>query len=99
MPIDWPCGGWRALAALDPDVGAVVAARDQRRREGLHVLVGRVVGPGGATDDAETVGMLYTLTSFETFDSLAGPDRQLVAVTPGVTGLVESVLQRAIHGG
>src|SRR5579863_2570862 len=32
----------RALAALDPDVGAVIAARDQRRRQGLTVLVSRL---------------------------------------------------------
>ena len=32
----------RALAALDPDVHAVISARDKRRREGLEALVGRL---------------------------------------------------------
>jgi AcrR family transcriptional regulator len=36
----------RALAALDPEVGAVIAARDERRREGLHVLVRRLASAG-----------------------------------------------------
>ena len=36
----------RALAALDPDVHAVLAARDDRRRQGLEVLIGRLTsGP------------------------------------------------------
>ncbi len=39
----------RALAALDPDVHAVLAARDDRRRQGLEVLIGRLtaVPPAG----------------------------------------------------
>src|SRR4051794_40726911 len=32
----------RALAPLDPDVGAVIAARDALRRRGLEVLAGRL---------------------------------------------------------
>lgn len=76
----------RALAALDPDVGAVIAARDQRRREGLTVLI----GPGPAAEQA--VQVLYALTSFETFDTLAGPGRDLADALPLVTRLAEAVL-------
>jgi AcrR family transcriptional regulator len=84
----------RALAALDPDVGTVIAARDQRRREGLTVLIGRLpAGSGPAADRA--VRMLYALTSFETFDTLAGPDRDLADAVPLVTSLAEAVLERA----
>ena len=32
----------RALSALDPEVHAVIAARDERRRQGLEILIGRV---------------------------------------------------------
>ena len=34
----------RGLAALDPDFGQVIRARDERRREGLGVLVRRILG-------------------------------------------------------
>lgn len=76
----------RALALLDPDVGAVIAARDARRREGLTVLVGRLgLASAGAE---EAVRTLQTLTSFETFDSLAGSDRRCVELVPTVAALV-----------
>ena len=81
----------RALTALDPDVGAVIATRDQRRRKGLSVLVGRLpAGTGLAAEEA--VQILYTLTSFETFDTLAGPDRDPADALPVVIRLAEAVL-------
>jgi AcrR family transcriptional regulator len=81
----------RALAALDPDVGAVIAARDQRRRQGLTVLVGRLPARAGAVAE-QAVRVLYALTSFETFDTLAGPDQDLALVVPTVTRLAEATL-------
>jgi AcrR family transcriptional regulator len=81
----------RALAALDPDVGAVIAARDQRRRQGLAVLVSRLPASAGAAAE-QTVQMLYALTSFETFDTLAGPGQDLAPVLPIVTRLAEATL-------
>ena len=84
----------RALAALDPDVGAVIDARDQRRREGLTVLASRL--PEGAGPAAEeVVRTLFALTSFETFDALAGPDRDLAAAVPAVTRLALAALTAA----
>jgi AcrR family transcriptional regulator len=81
----------RALGALDPDVGVVIAARDQRRREGLTVLVSRL--PSSTRTPAEqTVQMFYTLTSFETFDMLAGPERDLADALPMVIRLAEAAL-------
>ena len=35
----------RALAALDPNVGAVIASRDQRRHSALEVIVARTLRP------------------------------------------------------
>ena len=86
----------RALAALDPDVGAVISARDERRREGLTVLVSRLAGasvPAARPDHA--VRVLFTLTSFETFDALAGPGADLTAVAPDIGQLAEAALQIA----
>jgi AcrR family transcriptional regulator len=67
----------RALADLDPVIGESITARDERRRQGLRALVQRFggtrIGPVVVSDDA--VDVLHTLTSFETFDSLAGETR------------------------
>ncbi|MGH6657414.1 MAG: TetR/AcrR family transcriptional regulator [Actinocrinis sp.] len=89
----------RALAALDPDVGQVVAARDERRRLGLNVLLGRIAADkragAGAPDGTPVHGVLarqvriaHVLTSFETFDALAGPDQEPDDVVPLIVDLV-----------
>jgi len=86
----------RALAALDPEVGAVISARDDRRRMGLRVLVGRLVeegAPKSGIDPEDIVRVLHVLTSFETFDGLAKPDGPLSAVVEDVVNLVEAVLR------
>jgi AcrR family transcriptional regulator len=85
----------RALAALDPDFEQVVRARDERRRQGLHVIVGRLVARyGRPAPEAfdETVNVLYTLLSFESFDALAGPTRSIEEVAPVVRRLAHAVL-------
>jgi AcrR family transcriptional regulator len=83
----------RALAALDPDVGAVISARDQRRQEGLTVLAGRLAGASVlAAEPGHAVRALFMLTSFETFDALAGPDQDLTAVVPDIVRLAETAL-------
>jgi hypothetical protein len=78
----------RALAALDPDAGAVVAARDARRLQGLTVLLSRFDG----NRPESVTRMLYALTSFETYDALAGPDGDLAAVAPLVADLAFAAL-------
>jgi AcrR family transcriptional regulator len=85
----------RALAALDPEVEAVIAARDERRRTGVGVLVGRMVNESPdrlALDRDDAVRVLHAMSSFETFDALAGPDRELIEVVPVVVGLAEAAL-------
>ena len=90
----------RALAALDPDVGAVIAARDQRRYEGLRVLVSRFAEsqPSSPARPAVVPGqgvrMLHVLTSFETFDALASAGQRLTEVVPEVLSLAEAVMLR-----
>lgn len=82
----------RALAALDPEVGAVISARDDRRRMGLGMLVSRLVEDRDESDPDALVGALYMLTSFETFDALACPDAALTSVVADVVNLVEAAL-------
>jgi len=85
----------RCLAALDPDFEQVVRARDERRRQGLRVLVGRIAEqhgrPAPGTLD-EAVDILYTLISFEYFDTLAGPTRSIKEVAPVVQRLARATL-------
>ncbi len=88
----------RALAALDPEVGAVIASRDQRRRAALDVIVGRILGAGEPQPRSHTreelLRTVCMLTSFETFDALAGPDRPMTEVAGGVIRLIEAALRR-----
>ena len=87
----------RALAALDPEVGAVIASRDQRRRSALEAIVGRLLDDPehsrspGREQLVRTLGML---TSFETFDTLAGPDQPLAEATSEVLRLIEAALRQ-----
>ncbi|MGZ3621759.1 MAG: TetR/AcrR family transcriptional regulator [Ktedonobacteraceae bacterium] len=86
----------RALSALDPDFEKVIKARDERRRQGLHVIVLRSVEKYGkpvpeAID--EIVNILFTLLSFETFDTLAGSTRSIEEVVLLVQRLVRAALE------
>ena len=86
----------RALSALDPDFEQVVKARDERRRKGLQVIIQRFVEKYGkpapeAID--EIVNILFTLLSFETFDTLAGPTQSIEEVVPLVQRLARAALE------
>jgi AcrR family transcriptional regulator len=85
----------RGLAALDPDFEQVIRARDERRRNGLRVLVQRIVGEHDHADPEaldEMVTVLSALLSFESFEALAGPTHPLEEVVPLVCRLVHMVL-------
>ena len=85
----------RALAALDPDFEQVIRARDERRRQGVGVITQRLVEQHVLPPDAsldEIVDILFTLSSFETFETLAGPTRSLQEVTPLVCKLARAAL-------
>ncbi|TMB68595.1 MAG: TetR/AcrR family transcriptional regulator [Chloroflexi bacterium] len=70
----------RAMAALDPELDQVLRERSEWLRNGLRVIVSRL--PAGGAPIAETVDLLFALTSFENFDVLAGPDRTPEKVAP-----------------
>lgn len=85
----------RALASLDPDFEQVIRARDAWRRQGISVIIQRLVdqlGPLPETARDEIVDVLFTLSSFETFDTLAGPTRSLEEVAPLVARLARAAL-------
>ena len=82
----------RSLAALEREVGVVISARDERRRSGLSVLVARLNDQHFLScEPDEAVRMLFSLTSFETFDALAGPDQPLTEVAQSVRTLASVV--------
>jgi AcrR family transcriptional regulator len=86
----------RALAALDPEVGGVIARRDQRRHEALEAIVGPLYADPAdnpSSDPEELVRALLMLTSFETFDALAGADRPLIEATSTVVRLIDAALR------
>lgn len=73
------------LNTLDAEMAKADAARNDRRRQGLQKIVGRIKGKYDLPDDlplAETIEILQTLTSFEFFDQLAGTTRTPEEVVP-----------------
>ena len=85
----------RALAALDPDVGTVIAARDERARTGLRVLLSRRAdAPSRPEQIEDVVRLLHALISFETFDAAAGPDRDPGDVVPAIVALIQTALSQ-----
>lgn len=59
------------IAAVDPEFGAAVAARNQRRRMASNRVVEACCGAGVDEDNRPKSAVLYALTSFEFFDALA----------------------------
>lgn len=74
-----------ALAALQPDVAEALRGREERRRGFIRTLLGRIEAtrapwPAGRMDELEQ--LVFALTSFESFDVLAGPHRGFAEVAP-----------------
>ena len=89
--------GLGGLAMLDPGFAAVLEGRSGRRREGLKVLLARIAKKYGRPtpeDFDDTVDVLYTLTSFTVFDTLAGEKRSVDEVAV----LVRRLARSAVHG-
>ena len=85
----------RGLAAVDPDLGAALQARQEWRRNGATALVGRLTDEHGVrpTEAApDVIDVLFTLTSFEIFDILAGSGKAPQAVVPLVQHLARAAL-------
>lgn len=87
--------GLGAMAVLDPDIAAVLEERSGWRRKGLKILLGRLGNETGrpkAEEMEAAVDLIYTLTDFHTYDSLAGSKRSLEQITRMVQRLVRQVL-------
>jgi AcrR family transcriptional regulator len=85
----------RALGVLDPELGDAVEARNARRRHVVRAVLERLMrqhGQPAPARRAQAEELLYTLTSFETFDTLAGPTRKLPHVAPLVRHLARAAV-------
>ena len=84
-----------ALATLDPGVEPTLRARQEWRRKGLAILVQRLAKGRAAMTAAaaaRTVDVLFVLTAFATFDTLAGATRTPADVIPVLQDLVHRAL-------
>ena len=77
----------QALGVLDPELGNAIAGRNEWRRQGLRVIVARL----SRRVSNQTVDVLFTLTSFHTFDTLAG-ERSPEAAVPVVLRLARAAV-------
>jgi AcrR family transcriptional regulator len=83
------------IAAIDPELGAVVEARNRRRRMAAARVVDQLSKASGETETvarAQRIATLYALTSFEFFDSLAESCEDEKDVTRLVLEIVEKSL-------
>jgi hypothetical protein len=68
------------LAAIDPEIGKGLQSRSERRRHGVRTIMERYsrVNPGlSSIREPIVIDTIHMLTSFETFDALAGSMRSL----------------------
>jgi AcrR family transcriptional regulator len=85
----------RGLAILDSDLGEALQARQEWRRRGAATLVSRfVTNRGTPTPDQapDVIDLVFTVTSFEAFDILAGADKTPAAVIPQAQHLARAAL-------
>src|SRR5918999_186639 len=76
--------GLGALAVLNPEVAMVLEERYGWRRKGVRALLERIAkqtGRPALREMNEATDLLYMLTSFATYDTLAGPSRSRPQVT------------------
>ena len=82
------------IAAVDPEFGQAVQARNQRRQMAATRVMERLGSRlGGRTDEsrAERVALLVALTSFEFFDSLAESLGSVEAAREQLPGLIPAM--------
>lgn len=84
------------LGALDREIGQGLRARNQRRKNGLRVIVERYESssdrPLTPTEKPIAIDTLHMLTSFETFDALALPGRSLEDVITTIQKLAHHAI-------
>jgi AcrR family transcriptional regulator len=83
----------RAMATTDLDLGNAIRARDERRRMACqHILRGFVQIISTDGDQSLRVDLLWTITSFEFFDMLAGEYRTPISLAPTILELARAAI-------
>jgi len=80
------------IGAIDPELGAVLRARNQRRLTAANRIVGRF---GFREQAVEKAAALAALTSFEFFDTLAGDSLDEEQASAQVLALARKLLEEA----
>jgi len=83
------------IGAIDPEFGAAVEARNQRRQMAATRIVDRLLqmnGDSGEAGRARKIAALYALTSFEFFDALGQKMGSLQDTADAVLALTKSAL-------
>ena len=87
----------KAAAIEDEELAAAIDARNERRRKGLTVLTKRILEAQGrdvrSRELTDIVRALFMLTSFDSFDTLAGPNRTPAQVSGMVQRLARAVFE------
>ena len=91
----------RGMTALDPELGDALELRQEMRRRGVTTLVIRLtaqlrIPPADLQPDV--IDLLFAVTSFETFDALAGEEKTPQAVVPLVRHLARAALSLPAAG-
>lgn len=84
-----------ALGTIDPEIGKGLRARNERRRQGVRTIVERFSKAYRTLTSIQqpiAIDAIHMLTSFETFDALAGSSRTL----DDVTAIVRKHINHAI---
>ncbi len=80
------------IAAIDPEFGVAVEARNQRRRGAAARVVGLLAKQRGGVAGPERASALYALTSFEFYDAVA----EGCANEAEAARIVQSIVERAL---
>jgi AcrR family transcriptional regulator len=84
-----------ALAALQPDVARALGVREDRRRRGIRTLLeqmeARYGTPPAARHD-ELVSLLFAMTRFESFDTMAGANGSFFEVAPVIAAAAHIIV-------
>ena len=85
----------RAIAVLDSELLQALVDRNELRRRGLRVILSRHGTPAESKSIDNLVDLLFVLSSFESFDMLAGSDRTPDEVVPTVQRAASAILRRS----
>jgi len=80
------------IAAIDPEFGAAVEARNLRRRMAVSRIVDRVAGGADAGLKEERIAALWAMTSFGFFDAMAESLGDTQRAADAVLTLVRSLM-------